>query len=160
MKKTDYDKKITDIEKKLTDHNHDKCIDTSKFNTLAANVFNARVAQASLIAKTDFDAKLSSLNREITANKTRHFLNDNDLSYYRGKNYFDEDGALNYFVFQPLWKYLEVDHVSNITYILSWKSRRFHDTKIKANATNNYLLNPQINIYNMGNIRTKFNGSF
>ena len=102
MKKTDYDKKITDIEKKLTDHNHDKCIDTSKFNTLAANVFNARVAQASLIAKTDFDAKLSSLNREITANKTRHFLNDNDLSYYRGKNYFDEDGALNYFVFQPL----------------------------------------------------------
>ena len=160
MKKTDYDKKITDIEKKLTDHNHDKCIDTSKFNTLAANVFNARVAQASLIAKTDFDAKLSSLNREITANKTRHFLNDNDLSYYRGKNYFDEDGALNYYVFQPLFKYLEVAHVGNITYILSWKSRGLHDTKIKAIATNNYLLNPQINIYDMGNIRIKFNGSF
>ena len=35
-----------------------------------------------------------------------------------------------------------------------------HDTKIKAIVTNNYLLNPQINIYDMGQIRIKFNGSF
>ena len=35
-----------------------------------------------------------------------------------------------------------------------------HDTKIKASATSNYLLNPQINIYHMGKIRIKFNGSF
>ena len=159
VKKTDYDTKVAEIEKKLTDHNHDKYIDTSEFNTLATNVFNTRIAQANLITKTDF-AKLSSLKRKITANKTGHFLNDNDLSYYRGKNYFGEDGALNYYVFQPLFKYLEVAHVSNITYILPWKSRGFHDTKIKAIATNNYLLNPQINIYDMGNIRIKFNGSF
>ena len=44
-----------------------------------------RLAQANLITKTDFDAKLSSLNRKITVNKIRHFLNNNDLSYYRGK---------------------------------------------------------------------------
>ena len=31
-----------------------------------------------------------SLNRKITANKTKRFLNDNDLSYYCGKQYFDE----------------------------------------------------------------------
>ena len=31
---------------------------TPEFNTLAANVFNARLAQANLITKTDFDAKL------------------------------------------------------------------------------------------------------
>ena len=31
--------------------NHDKYIDTSKFNTLASNVFNARLAQANLITK-------------------------------------------------------------------------------------------------------------
>ena len=55
-------------------------VKTSEYNTLAANVFNARLAQANLITKTDFDAKLSSLNRKITANKTKHFLNDNDLS--------------------------------------------------------------------------------
>ena len=69
VKKTDYDTKITEIEKTLTDHNHDKYITTPAFNTMAASVFNARLAQANLITKADFDAKLSSLNREITANK-------------------------------------------------------------------------------------------
>ena len=68
--KKHYNTKITDIENKFNSHNHDKYIDTSKFNTLAANVFNERLAQANLITKTDFDAKLSSLNRKITANKT------------------------------------------------------------------------------------------
>ena len=76
------------------------------------------------------------------------------------KNYFDEDGELNYYVFQPLFKYLEVVHISNITYILSWKSRGLHDTKIKAMTTNNYVLNPRINIYDMGKIKKKFNGRF
>ena len=55
VKKTDYDTKITDIENKLNNHNYDKYIDTSKFNTLA-NLFNTRIAQANLITKTDFDA--------------------------------------------------------------------------------------------------------
>ena len=52
-KKTDYNTKITEIEKKLTDHNHDKYITTPEFNTLAASVFNARLAQANLITKTE-----------------------------------------------------------------------------------------------------------
>ena len=90
VKKTDYNTKITDIENKLNNHNHDKYVATLEFNTLAANAFNARLAQENLIRKTDFDPKLSSLNRKITANKARHFLNDNDLSYYHGKQYFDE----------------------------------------------------------------------
>ena len=37
----------------------------TKFNILAADVFNTRLAQASLITKTDFDAKVSSVNRKI-----------------------------------------------------------------------------------------------
>ena len=64
--KTDYNTKVTEIENKLTNHNHDKYIDTQEFNKLAADVFNARLAQANLITKTDFDAKLSNLNRKIT----------------------------------------------------------------------------------------------
>ena len=40
--------------------------DTLKFNKLAADVFNVRLAQANLITKTDFDAKLANLNRKIT----------------------------------------------------------------------------------------------
>ena len=35
-----------------------------------------------------------------------------------------------------------------------------HDSKIKTIATNNYLLNPRINIYDTGKIRIKFNESF
>ena len=70
---------MSELEKKLTDHNHDKYITTPEFNTLAASVFNARLAQANLITKTDFDAKLSSLNRKITSNKTKHLLRENEL---------------------------------------------------------------------------------
>ena len=44
VKKPDYCTKITEIEKKLTDHNHNKYIATPEFNTLAASVFNARLA--------------------------------------------------------------------------------------------------------------------
>ena len=73
------DVKITEIEKNLTDHNHDKYITTPEFNTLAADVFNARLAQTNLITKTDFDAKLSSLNRKITANKAKFLLVEIEL---------------------------------------------------------------------------------
>ena len=62
VKKTNYDTKISELEKKLTDHNHDKYITTTEFNTLAAHVSNARLAQVNLRTKTDFDAKLFSLN--------------------------------------------------------------------------------------------------
>ena len=71
---------------------------------MAADVFNARLAQANLIKKTDFDAKLSSLNRKITENKTKHLLVENELnkletfdsSYFIGKSHFEEDGTQNY----------------------------------------------------------------
>ena len=115
LKKKDNNTKVTDIENKLNNHNHDKYIDTPEFNKLAA-VFNARLAQANLITKTDFDAKLSSLNRKITQNKTKHLLVENELnklktfdsSYFIGKSHFEEDGAQNYFVFQPLNKYFKL----------------------------------------------------
>ena len=73
MEKTNYDTKISDLEKKLTDHNHDKYITTPEFNTLVAGVLNARLAQANL-KQTDFDAKLASLNRKITSNKSKQSL--------------------------------------------------------------------------------------
>ena len=87
VKKTDYDTKISELETKLTDHNHDKYI------------FNARLAQANLIRKTDFVAKLPSLNRNITANKTKYLLVENalkksfDSSQFVGKGHSDEEGS-------------------------------------------------------------------
>ena len=98
VKKTDYDTKITEIEKKLTDHNHDKYITTSEFNVLTASVFNARLAQANLVTKADFDNSVSSLDSRITANKTKNEFMENefkklktfDSSYFRGKSYIEE----------------------------------------------------------------------
>ena len=99
---------MSELEKKLTDHNHDKYITTPEFNTLAASVFNARLAQANLITKTDFDAKLSSLSRKVNVNKTKHLLVENELkklktfdsSHFNGKIHFEEDGKQKYLVFQ------------------------------------------------------------
>ena len=160
VKKSDYNTKITDIENKLNNHNHDKYVATSKFNTLATDVFNARLTQTSLITKTDFDAKLSSLNREITANKTKHFLNDNDLSYYRGKQYFDEgSGKQKYLVFLPMGKYFELNSVVGvIDRVLSWQSKGISNENIKPPATSNNSLNPRLS-YNDTKIKVQFTGS-
>ena len=148
VKKTDYYTKITDIENILNNHNHDKYVATSEFNNLAANVFNARLAQANLITKTDFDAKLSSLNRKITANKTKYFLNDNDLSYYHGNQYFDEgSGKQNYLVFLPMGKYFKLNLVVGvIDRVLSWQSKGLSNESIKTPTTSNSLT-PELNYY-------------
>ena len=70
LKKTDYNTKVTEIENKLNNNNHDKYIDIQEFNKLAADDFNARLAQANLITKTYFDTKLLSLNKIVNQNKT------------------------------------------------------------------------------------------
>ena len=89
-------------------------------------------------------------------------MNTFDLSYFLGKSHFDEDDAQNYYIFQLKYfsKYLKVAYVNNINYILSWKSRGLNALKIESIKTNNYLLNPSMDDYDMGKIRIKFNGSF
>ena len=39
-------KELMNLKRKLTDRNHDKCITTPEFNNFAADVFNAKLAQA------------------------------------------------------------------------------------------------------------------
>ena len=95
--------------------NHDRYVTTPEFNTLAADVSNARLAQANLITKTDFDAKLSSHDRKITGNKSKHVLVETELkmvktfdsSRFIDKSHFEEDGKQNYLVFQPMYRYFE-----------------------------------------------------
>ena len=60
----DYDTKISDIAKKITNHDHNKYVTSSEFNKLTTEDFNARLAQASLITKTGFDTKLQSLSKK------------------------------------------------------------------------------------------------
>ena len=52
-KKSDYDTKTREIEKKVTNDNHDKDITTPKFNRFTAEIYAARLTQANLVAKTD-----------------------------------------------------------------------------------------------------------
>ena len=105
VKNTDYNTKITEIENKLNNNNHDKYITTPEFNTLVVDVFNVRLAQTNFITKTDFDAKLSNLNRKFTVNKSKNLLVENELnklktfdsSYFIGKSHFGEDGISKLF---------------------------------------------------------------
>ena len=114
VKKTDYNTKISDIEKKITDHDHKKYITTPEFNTMAASVFNARLAaQTDLIRKPEFDFKLNGISDRVTKNKTKPLVIENELkklktlglSYFWGKNYFEgNDGGQNALVFQTMQK--------------------------------------------------------
>ena len=65
VKKTDYNTNISGIENKVNDNNHEKYTTTPEYNVLAARVFNARLALADLVTKTDFDVRLQNLNKKI-----------------------------------------------------------------------------------------------
>ena len=57
-----------------------------------------------------------------------------DLSYFIiGKSHFEEDGAQNYLVFQPIFKYFKI--IANQKIISSWKSKELSDETITLSAT-------------------------
>ena len=60
--------KVTETENKLNNHNHDKYITSPEFNTLAADVFNVRLAKEDLVVKTNFDNTTSSLDSKFAEN--------------------------------------------------------------------------------------------
>ena len=62
--------KNVEVENKVP--NHDKNIATLEFNKLTAEDFAARLKQADLVNKTDFHNKLTSFNRQVTSNRTKH----------------------------------------------------------------------------------------
>ena len=117
-----------------------------------------------MITKTDFDAKLSSLNRKITVNKSKNLLVGNELnklktfdsSYFIGESHFEEDGTQNYLVFQPLNKYFKV--ITNTDYVSSWKSKGFSAESIKPPTTSDNSLTPALSYYGT-KTRVKFTGS-
>ena len=80
------------------------------------------------------------------------------MSYFIGKNYFEEDGAQNYFVFQPLFRYSKLNS-NNTNTILSWKSKGLYVNAIKPPSTSNNSLAPTLNYYYPSKIRVKFTGS-
>ena len=86
------------MRKNLTNHSHDKYITTQEFNKLTAQNFAARLKQANLVTKTDFDDKLKSLNQKINSNKTKNLLVEDELKklqtfdsiYFGERSHFEE----------------------------------------------------------------------
>ena len=120
--------------------------------------------QANLITKTEFDAKLSSLNRKVTANKSKNLHVENELkklktfnsSYFIGKSHFEEDGTQNYLVFQPINRYFKV--IVNTDHVSSWKSKGLFDESIKPPNASDNSLTPALSYYG-AKTRVKFKGS-
>ena len=64
------------------------------------------------------------------------------MSYYRGKQYFDEGSSKqNYLVFLPMRKYFKLNSVVGAAdYVLSWQSKELSNESIKPPTTTTVLL--------------------
>ena len=62
--------KNSEVENKVPDHA--KYIITQEFDRSMAENFTAKLKQANLVKKTDFDKKLISFNRKITSDKAKY----------------------------------------------------------------------------------------
>ena len=95
----------------------------------------------------------------VTSNKSNHFLVENefkklekfDVPFFRGKNYFEEDGTQNYVVFQ-------LKTINSADNISEWKSKTLSNESYKTPNTYNNSLNPLLD-YVKTKIRVKFSGS-
>ena len=95
--------KLTELENKIPD--------VSSLGTkTASTVVQNKISSVSNLVN------LSSLNGNVTENKTKNLLIENELnklktfasSYFIGKSHFEEDSTQNYLVFQPINRYFKV----------------------------------------------------
>ena len=116
-----------------------KYITTQESKKLTIENFAEKLKQADLVKKTDFDNKLTSFNRRITLNETKHLeiqkkLNSiitKDYNFFLGRIYFtSNDGSQNTFVHQPTFDTLELKKDKGTDYVLSWKSKTVYDSNI------------------------------
>ena len=148
VKKTDYNTKITEIKDKIPDISNlatktalttvenkipdisnlatktalttveNKIPDTSNLSIKTAlNTVENKIPDiSSLVKKSDYNKKITGIENNIEK------LQAYDLSYFRGKQYFDErDGKENYLVFLPMRKYFKLSSVAGvIDCVLSW----------------------------------------
>ena len=104
----------------------------------------------SLVKKSNYNIEITDIKLKI--NKLQAY----DLSYFRGKQYFDEQ---NYLVFLPMRKYFKLNSVIGVTdYVLSWQSKGISNESIKPSTTFNYILNPRLNFYGT-KVRVQFTKS-
>ena len=147
--------KIREVENEIP--NHDKYVTTSKFHRLTAENFAARLEQANLVTKTDFDKRLTSFNRKFTSNKKKYFevqkkLNSQitkDYNFFLDRIYFtSNDGSQNTFFINNTC-YVRIKKRKGIYYILSWKSNGVYISNLKP-LYNAFLHSIKLSGYKMG----------
>ena len=172
VKKTDYNTKITEIEDKIPHTSNlatktaltiveNKIPDTSNLATktvlttienkipdisnlatkTASNTVENKIPDInSLVKKIDYSIEIAGIKLNI--NKLQAY----DLSYFKGKQYFDEgSGKQNYLVFLPMRKYFKLNSVVGVTdFVLSWQSKGLSNETIKPSTTSNNSLNPRL----------------
>ena len=67
--------------------NYDEYIRTPEFNKLTAQSIAERLKQTNLVTKTDFDNKLTSFNKRVTLNSTKHLEVQKKLNSLITKDY-------------------------------------------------------------------------
>ena len=70
MTTTNPNTKISEVENKIPDNS--KYIVTEELNKSSVENVTARLKQADIVNKIDFDNKLINFNKQITSNKARH----------------------------------------------------------------------------------------
>ena len=101
---------LTTVENKITD------ISNLATKTALTTVKNKIPNISNLVKKSDYNTKITDIENDLKK------LQSHDLSYSRGKQYFDEeDGKRNCLVFLPQRRYFKTNSVVNISdRVLSW----------------------------------------
>ena len=139
---------LTTVENKIPDTTN---LATRTALTTAENKIPDR---SNIVQKSDCNTKITNIE-----NNVRH-LQAYDLSYFKGKQYFDEGSSKkNYLVLLPMRKYFKLNSVVGVTdYVLSWQSKGLSNESIKPPTASDNSLNPRLS-YRGTKIRVKFIGS-
>ena len=109
---------------------------------------------SSLVKKSDYNAKITSIKNNVRQ------LQAYDLSYLKGKQYFDEgSGKQNYLVFLQLRKYFKLNSAAGVVdHVLSWQSKGISNESFKSPVISDNTINPRLNYYGT-KTRVQFTGS-
>ena len=132
-----FNTKISEVQNKIPDDS--KYITTQEFYKLTAENFAAKLNPADLMNKTDFDNKLTSFNKRITSNKTKHLEVQKKQNSLITKDIFlakiystSNDWSQNRFVYRPALDDVELKEKTKGTdYVVGWKSKGILNPKLK-----------------------------
>ena len=93
------------------------------------------------MTQAEFDNKLTSFNKQITSNITKHLevkkkldsLITKHYSFFWGRIFFtSNDESQNIFVYQPTLNVLELKKDKDTEYAIGWKLKGLYNSKLRA----------------------------